>query len=343
MKRTGYLFDDILDRDNLRLAFHKAMRGKRQRAEVQRFARQLDESLNRMAEQLSAGTCSLGKYSQFVIFDPKQRVITAPCFSERVLHHAIVNVCEPHFERWLIADSYACRQGKGRITALLRARRFAGRFRFFLLKMDVRRYFDSVSHDHLLERLRRRFKDGRLLLLFERIVRCFRGEQRRGLPIGSLTSQHFANFYLGWFDRFAKETLRLPGYVRYMDDMALWADDADRLKQALRSATAFLGDELDLELKPTSHLNLTSHGMDFLGCRVFPGHMVLNRRSRVRFRRKLARLEELERLGHIDEAELQHRATALVAFTRTEGVSAWSFRRAVLQSLAVSGQRARTG
>jgi retron-type reverse transcriptase len=241
----------------------------------------------------------------------------------------------------LIHDSYACRKGKGRVAALLRTRRFARRFGWFL-KLDVRRYFDSVPHDRLLALLRRHFKDGRLLELFERIVRGFRGELGRGLPIGSLTSQHFANFYLGCFDRFVKETLRVAGYVRYMDDMALWAD-GQRLKELLRVAEAFLGEELGLELKPTPVLNRTAHGMDYLGCRVFATHMILNRRSRVRFRRKLAHLEEQHRLGNIDEQQLQQRATALVAFTRTEGVSAWKFRRAVLQSLAVSGQRARTG
>jgi hypothetical protein len=277
-----------------------------------------------------------------VIFDPKERIITAPCFGERILHHAIMNVCEPHFERWLIHDSYACRRGKGRVAALVRARRFARRFGWFL-KLDVRRYFDTVPHDRLLDLLRRRFKDGRLLELFERIVRGFRGEAGRGLPIGALTSQHFANFYLGCFDRFVKETLRVAGYVRYMDDIVLWADDRRRLKDLLRAAETFLRDELSLDLKPTPALNRTTHGMDYLGCRVFRTHLVLNRRSRVRFRRKLARLEEQYRLGNIDEDEQQRRATALVAFTRTEGVSAWKFRRAVLQSLAVGGQRARTG
>ena len=124
-----------------------------------------------------------------------------------------MNVCEPVFEKSLIFDTYACRVGKGRDAAILRAREFAGRFPFFL-KFDVRKYFNSISHEVLLERLRRRFQDERLHRLFERIVAGYATEEGRGVPIGSLTSQHFANFYLDGLDRLAKETLGAAGYVR---------------------------------------------------------------------------------------------------------------------------------
>lgn len=336
MRRIGNLFDAIAERDNLRLAVSKALRGKRGGAEARHFTARLEENLRRMAGELRAGTIAVGRFHQFVIHDPKERVITAPCFRERVLHHAILNVCEPHFERWLIADSYACRKGKGREAALRRAQDYARRYGWFL-KLDVRKYFDSVPHEPLLERLGRRFKDGRLLGLFARILRSFRGALGRGLPIGSLTSQHFANFYLGWFDRHVKESLRVPGYVRYMDDMALWSDDKDALKRALASGEAFLRDELGLELKPAPYLNGTAHGMDLLGCRVFRHHGTLNRRSRTRFRRRLAALEAAYAAGALDERQLQGRGTALVAFARSAGVFSWRFRRAVLQSRAEGG------
>jgi hypothetical protein len=163
------------------------------------------------------------------------------------------------------------------------------------------------------------------------------------VPIGSLTSQHFANLYLGGFDRFVKEGLRVQGYVRYMDDCALWADTSGRLREHLAAATAFLKDELALDLKPRPYINRTAHGMDFLGCRIFPAHMILNRRSRVRFRRKLGALECAYHAGLIDERALQQRATALVAFTRTAGLSSWRFRRGVIDSLLEDGHRPRTG
>ncbi len=108
MKRAGNLFDAVVDRDNLRLAFYQASRGKRARPEVRDFADHFEERLAEMAARLHAGTIPAGQFRQFVIHDPKERVITAPCFPERVLHHALMNVGEPHLDRWLIADTFAC-------------------------------------------------------------------------------------------------------------------------------------------------------------------------------------------------------------------------------------------
>jgi hypothetical protein len=253
-----------------------------------------------------------------------------------------MNVCEPLLDLWLIDDTYACRTGRGRLAALQRAQSYARRFGYYV-KLDIRKYFDSIPHNRLLERLARRFKDRRLLDLLGRIIRAFRGSLGRGLPIGSLTSQHFANCYLGGLDRLVKEELRIRGYVRYMDDMALWSDSRACLRGALTSVGAFLGTELGLELKASPYLNRTAHGMDLLGCRVFRRHMVLSRRSRRRFRQKLIRLERSCAGGEIEAAVLQQRATALLAFARSAGVSSWRFRTAVLQQIAVGGPRARTG
>jgi retron-type reverse transcriptase len=342
MKRAGNLFERIVERDNLRLAVHKALRGKRDRPEAIEFRGTLDRRLADMAEHLRAGTYPVGVFRQFVIHDPKERIITAPCFAERVVHHAIMNVCEPVFDRWLIADTFACRTGKGRMAALLRARQFARRQTFFL-RLDVRKYFDSIPHDELLARLERRFKDGRLLALFARIVRSFRGELGHGVPIGSLTSQHLANFYLGWFDRFVKETLRIKAYVRYMDDMVLWCETTAEVKDALDAGRTFLRGELRLEFKASPYWNRTHHGMDFLGCRVFNGRLTLNARSRRRFGRQLAELERQHEAGAIDEGQLQRRATALVAFTRAPGLSSRRFRASVLNRMRVNGHQAPTG
>jgi hypothetical protein len=186
------------------------------------------------------------------------------------------------------------------------------------------------------------FKDAQLLRLFARIIRGFRPQLGRGLPIGSLTSQHFANFYLGSFDRRVKEHHRIKGYVRYMDDMILWSNSRAQLRELAADSAAFLQTELDLQIK-TPQLNHTRHGVDFLGCRVYHNRATLNRRSRRRFRQKLRRLEDQFLGGALTELQLQQRATAMVAFTQTLGIHSWHFRRQVLQQMPVSGHKARTG
>jgi len=342
MKRAGRLFESILERENLRHAVYKALKGKRGRPDVDAFVADLEANVHRMSGEVAAGGFPLGRCQQFTIHDPKRRLITAPCFAERVLHHAIMNVCEPHFERFLIADTFACRCGKGRIAALGRALQFSGRYAF-AVKLDMRKYFQSISHAILPEKLRCRFKDRRLLELFHRIINSHRAREGRGLPIGSLTSQHFANFYLGWFDRFVKETLRVRGYVRYMDDCVLWSANKQRLLGWISESRAFLHAQLDLEPKTGSCATVIRHGLDFLGCRVFPDHLKLNRRSRRRFRRKLRDLEYAFDSDLLNEMEFQQRLTALLAFTRTGGVKSWQFRQDLLQRTSVGGPRARTG
>ena len=329
MKRVGNLFDGITDRANLQLAVWKATKGKRARPEVRDYARHLDTRLTELSEGLRAGNFPVGRFQQFVVWDPKERIITAPCFAERVLHHAIVNVCEPHFERWLIADTFACRAGRGRQAALERASKFARSHAWFLC-MDVRKYFDSVCHETLKAALSRRIKDARLLMLMDRIIGSYRGVIGKGLPIGSLTSQYFANFYLDRFDRFLKEEFRARAYVRYMDDMVIWGKSREELEGLLAKSQEFLVEKLGLALKPTPFINRTTHGMDFLGVRLFPTHMILNRRSRVRYQRRLRDLERGLASEDINEREFQERATALTAFACSRGISSWRFRRRVL-------------
>lgn len=333
MRRVGSLFDAIVEPVNLRLAFCRAARGKRHRPEVMRFAATLDERLAEMRIRLLAGTFPVGRFRQFEIHDPKRRIITAPVFPERVLHHAIVNVCEPHFDRWLIADTFACRPGKGREAAVLRAAGFSRRFPW-VVHLDVRQCFDSIPHDLLGDRLARRFKDRRLLDLFAAIIAGFRGNTGRGLPIGSLTSQHFANLYLGSLDRFAKEGLRAAGYVRYMDDLVLWGKDQDEVIGRAERCRTFLKRELGLDFKP-ARPRAAAQGLDFLGCRIYPTRTTLSRRSRGRYRRRVRLLTRAFRLGLLDGRSLQVRLEAAAAFARAARSKTWQFRTAVLQSLPV--------
>jgi len=193
--------DAVAEPDNLRLAFWKAAKGKRGKLDCRTFQARLDDHLHELREDLLADRVSVGEYHYFQIRDPKERTICAASFRERVLHHALMNVCEPIVERAAIFDSYACRRGKGRLAAIHRAQHFAVKHRWFL-KLDIRKYFDSVVHTVLETLLETKIKDPAVLRLFGRIIDSYATGLGRGLPIGNLTSQHFANFYLAPLDRF---------------------------------------------------------------------------------------------------------------------------------------------
>jgi hypothetical protein len=336
MKRHGQLMAKIADAENLRLAFWKAAKGKRGKADCRVFQERLDENLATLGAELLADDVPVGNYHYFKVHDPKERLICAAAFRERVLHHALMNVCEPVLERAAVFDSYACRKGKGRLLAVERAQGYARGHRWFL-KMDIRKYFDSIHHETLRGLLARKFKDSVLLGLFDRIIGSYHTTPGRGLPIGNLTSQHFANFYLGSLDRFLKEELQREAYVRYMDDFVVWGGSGRELRAVCERVRVFLAAELKLELKANTAINRTAFGMDFLGYRLFPGTVRLARRSKVRFARKFRRYEAACRCGQWSELVLQQRVQALLAFVMPAESTA--FRRHCLQRFGVAAKR----
>ena len=339
MKRVGHLFEKVIEPDNLRLAFWKASRGKRCRGDQRHFQQNLDRELARLREGLIAGNYPIGDFRRFTIYDPKEREICAASFGERVLHHALLNVCEPFFDKWLIFDSYASRKGKGQVAAVARARLFAHRHAWFM-KCDFRKYFDSIPHDRLKSALARRFKDPFLLGWFIRIIDSYEKMPGKGLPIGSLTSQHLANFYLDPLDRFGADVqsgLHIT-YLRYMDDFVYWSNDKTVLLDFRGRLVGFVRDALGLELKQEPFINRTRNGMDFLGMRLFPNVARLGRTSRVRYRRKLNAYDAAFKRGEWSELEYQMRVTALTAFTEHADARAW--RRNILA--VCEGHRGRT-
>ncbi len=292
MKRVGNLIEQIAATENIERAYWLAQRGKANRNEVQAYREYFVGNTYRLQEQILTGHADVGHYRLFKIYDPKERVICAAPFVERVLHHAIISVCLPYFERHLIDNTFACRTGKGTYKALEQAQVYQKKYKYFL-KLDVRKYFDSIHHDVLKAKLRRLFKDKRLLCLCDDIINSYPFEhkllpaidQTRGLPIGNLTSQFFANYYLSFADHYIKETLRVPAYVRYMDDMVLWSNDKAELLEAGKLLQTYLADELRLELKPFFMGERTT-GLPFLGYRIFPTYMTLQQKRKQRFTQK---------------------------------------------------------
>lgn len=305
MKRQGNLMPEIAAIDNLMLAFCKARRGKLQRQEVIDYSFNVVENLLNLREKLLNETLQVGNYHYFEIYDPKKRKICAASFEERIVHHAIINVCKDRFERNLIFETYATREGKGVYAAINRARVAVQKYPY-VAKLDVRKYFDSINHDVLKTKLLRIFKDEKLLCLLNSIIDSYQTTPSTGIPIGNLTSQFFANFYLSSLDHLVKEKLKVPIYVRYMDDILLTADSREELKKNVLDIKNYLKRELFLELKSAQICNVNS-GVSFLGYTLFPNFILLNRRSKLRLIKKWRYYSSLLISGTLsDEIYLQH-------------------------------------
>lgn len=328
MKRTGNLIEPIAEMDNLRLAFWKANRAKEGKLENREFAANLSSNLLQMRNDILCGDVSVGDYHYFKIFDPKERTICAASFRERVLHHAIMNVCHHVFERFQIYDSYATRIGKGQYAALERAKIFQKKYMWFC-KLDVRKYFDSVNHDVLIDLLRRKFKDKKLLLLFEKIIHSYYTKKGQGLPIGNLTSQYFANFYLGHADHFIEEELRISAYLRYMDDMVFWGNDKKNLLLKRNLFVEYINKRLKLDVKPDC-INRNDKGLPFLGYVLFPRISRLNKRSKARFIRKLKIYELLLAKNIWTQENFALHVLPLISFT--EFAESKNFRKKICES-----------
>lgn len=335
-KRANDLLREIADPDNLRLAFYKAGKGKRYSSQVLAYQQQLEPKLIALREQILTGEVQVGDYRYFKVFDPKERLICASAFSEQVLHHALMNICHAHFEKAQINGSYASRPGKG-VHAALRKAAFYTRYNGWFLKLDVRKFFESIHHGVLKMQLRHLFKDYQVLSILEKIVDSYGSllgaEGQRGLPIGNLTSQYFANHYLASLDHFIKERLQCKAYVRYMDDLVLWHPKKDWLKAAHHAITDFVENKLLCELKP-SLLNATFRGLPFIGYLVFPHHIWLTQRSKRRFIHKMEHLDEMYHAGTWDEATCQRHVLPLVAFTCHS--DALDFRKNVITKIAIA-------
>lgn len=318
MKRTGNLFEKVTHYGNLLLAHKKALRGSGKNEEACRFTYHLEHELLTLQGEITKGTYKPGHYRYFKIFDPKERTISIAPFRDRVVHHAVVNVLDPVFEKIFIFDSYANRKDKGTHRAVKRAQLFMKPCKYYL-KFDIDKYFDSIVHHIMIQLLERKIKDEKLTGLLSLIIGnndASRGTNAQvGLPIGNLTSQFFANVYLNVFDHYIKEVLRIKRYVRYMDDCVIFHNDRMYLKSILKHAESFLYNRLKLRIKTSAtFINSRLNGLPFLGYRIFPSLIRLKSENVKRLKKKLAAREMQLRDGIISEEKFIMSAASLIGY-----------------------------
>ena len=343
------MWEMLTSLNNLFAAYHSAAKGKRNKPDVAGFEMNLEDNIFSLKEKLVGHTWRHGPYHSFYIHDPKKRLISAAGFEDRVIHHALCRVIEPPIEKSFIYDSYANRIGKGTHKALNRCTQYLRRYQYYL-QLDIRQYFPSIDHAILMQILTRKIQDEQVLGLCQHILRSgvgvlnedyrmvyFRGDdlfavnRPRGLPIGNLTSQFWANVYLNGLDHTIKRQLRCPGYVRYVDDMLLFSDSKAELRAMWHAVVQALADlRLTIHQKdpqPTP----TAHGVTFLGFRCFPDHRRLKRQKVIYARRKIkADWNDVQNNEMTAEAFAQR----LQSWISHAGYgNTWGLRRSILRDL----------
>lgn len=315
------MFETLTSWENLLRAYRAASRGKRRHPNVAAFEHGLEDELAALRHELVERSYRPGKYTSFYIHEPKRRLISAAPFRDRVVHHALVQMIEPTFERSFVSDSYANRAGKGTHRALDRCQHLARRHAF-VLQLDLRQFFPSIDHGVLRSRLAAKVEDEGVLWLIDQILASGAGvldhdydmvyfpgddlfaiNRLRGLPIGNLTSQFWANVLLNPIDHFIVRDLRCSGYVRYVDDLLLFSEAKSFLWEA-KSAMEERLVRLRLTMHPGAHPRPVREGIPFLGFVVWPERRRLKQRNGMRYRRRLHELVRALEAGEISPEAL---------------------------------------
>ncbi|MFM7887980.1 MAG: reverse transcriptase domain-containing protein [Pseudanabaena sp.] len=320
MKRHGNLYPQITDFENLLAAAKQAQRQKRYRDPVLVFNHHLERELLQLQRELQTQIYQPGGYKNFEIYEPKPRLISAAPYRDRVVHHALCNIIVPIFDRTFITTTYANRKGYGSHRALQQFVSYTRSSRY-VLQCDIRKYFPSIDIAILKQLIRRKLKCQDTLWLIDTIldipshvsldIDYFPDdtlltplERTRGLPIGNLTSQFFANVYLNGFDRYVKETLEVSKYLRYVDDFSLFSDDRDFLQYCREQIEAYLA-TLRLRIHPIkSQLTQTRYGASFVGFRVFPDRIRVRNHNLQTGRRRIKRLQAAYASGRLSQSEI---------------------------------------
>ncbi len=292
--RFIHKFEDIISLENLLEAWQEFLRGKRKKKDVQEFHANLMDNILELHYDLLYHRYEHGGYKAFKVHDPKTRNIHKASVRDRLLHHAIYRQLYPFFDRTFIFDSYSCRLGKGTHKAIIRFNQLFLKVSknntqtCWVLKGDIRKFFASIDHKILINILKRYIPDENIIWLLTKVIDSFQVESGKGLPLGNLTSQLFANIYLNEFDGFIKHRIKAKYYIRYADDFVILSDDREWLEKQVPKIKEFLQERLNLEIHPNKiFIRTVSSGVDFLGWVNFPGYKVLRQVTKIRMFRKL--------------------------------------------------------
>lgn len=288
-------------------------RGKHKRKDIQIFERDLEDNVFQLHDDLKTMQYCHHHYEHFHVTDPKRRCISKANVRDRLLHHAVHNTLTTIFDKQFIYYSLASRTKKGIHFGVQHLQRMSNKVNAngtrpcFALKMDIKRFFDTVDHEILKTLLRRRVQDAHLLKIIDTIIDSFTKphENKIGIPLGNVTSQLFANIYLHELDDFIKRTLREKFYLRYCDDFIILSNNENHLRSLIVLIQEFLKANLRLELHPNKvFIRKLNQGIDFIGYILFSNHVLLRTHTKQRMKKRLKKTQELYLDGVLDSTTM---------------------------------------
>lgn len=319
-KTIRNVYDNEISFEKLLEAHKKARRGKREKKNVILLELFLEQELLQLEKNLKNCTYKHSKYTKFKIYQPKERIIMASEYIDRIVHQWYVqHFIKPYFVPQFINTTYACIEGRGMHkatkdlqTAMRRAKNKFGSY--YILKMDITKYFHNIDKRILWNILKRKIKDRKLLWLTREILLSTEG--MLGLPLGNYTSQMFANIYLNELDQYAKHKLKCTYYYRYMDDIVILCKDKERAKENLKDIAIFLDNNLKLTLNSKTKIFKDTQGVNFCGYKINEKRLKIRNQSKHRMKRKLKRFTKQLKEGKITLPEIQRSIAGWLGYVK---------------------------
>ncbi len=334
------LWKELCFYENLFLAYKKARKHKTTKEYIIEFEKNLEHNLLMLRSELLLHSYNPKPLVNFIIRDPKTRKISKSDFRDRIVHHALCNILEPIFEKSFICDSYANRVGKGTLKAIKRFDFFKRKvsknntLKCYILKADIRKYFENINHEILISIVSRKIADHKVIWLIRKILENS-SSQSRGMPLGNLTSQFFANVYLNELDWFIKSTLKVKYYLRYVDDFVILERDKKKLEFCKKAIDVFLKENLRIELHPDkSKILCLGDSIIFLGFRVFFYHKLLKKSNLRKMKNTLQILTEKYRNKEADYDEIYDFIEGWVAYAKN--ADTYKLRKNVLAEFEIT-------
>ena len=348
MKRYNNLYEKICSFENLHSAYSKARKCKRYRSEILKFSYNLEGNLLKLQEELLNQRYRHGPYREFIVNESKKRKIKAAPFRDRVVHHALCNIIEPIFDKGFIYDSYACRKNKGTHKAIKRTQIFLRSIfdysvgggkalkDIYCLQCDISKYFASVDHKILFDLIKKKIADKKVLWLIQEILNSsYDNKPGKGIPIGNLTSQLFANIYLNELDKFMKHELKIRYYLRYMDDFLIFGFKKNMLRQIENRIKEFLNNSLRLKLHPKKDIIFPiNKGINFLGYIIFKDYKLLRKDTVKRFIRRTRAYQKKVSQKLMSKEKLQQSVQSWLAYAQLG--NSWRLRKSLEKSLIIN-------
>lgn len=316
MRTYNNLFNKLIQPENLFRAWEEFKRDKGRKEDVLEFEKNLESEIFKLYRELKSETYRHSGYQSFYISDPKRRHIHKAIVRDRVLHHAIMNILYPLYDKTFIDNSFSCRVGKGTHKGVDAVRSMARKVSrnntrpCYFLKCDIEKFFDSINHDILIGILRKRIRDDRLMNLLTEVIESFVSDrstlfERTGVPIGNLTSQLFANIYMDAFDQHIKHVLKVKHYARYTDDFIVVSDSKEYLISLIPKISHSLAELLKVKIHPKKiSLVKYNQGIDFLGYIIFPEYTLVRKRTVRRISRRIDEKIILYKNGELEKDRL---------------------------------------